>query len=80
MTIDFGAIVAHLEALERAAARHGLAIYRVLLAPEFHRFIQAAPGGASLLERLPFPPGPVWIRHDEHYHVEFRAAATFSRR
>jgi len=27
------------------------------------------------LRRLPFLSGDVWIRHDEHYHVEFRLAA-----
>lgn len=75
LAIDFPAVVAHLEALERAAARHGLVIYRVLFAPEFHRFIAATPDGEALLERLPFSAGAVWVRHDEHYHVEFRFRA-----
>lgn len=75
LSIDFGAIVAHLAALERAATRHGLVIYRVLFAPEYHRFLGATREGSALLARLPFSPTDVWVRHDEHYHVEFRFAA-----
>jgi len=75
LSIDFLAIVAHLEALERSARRHGLTIQRVIFAPEFHRFLAATSEGQALLRRLPFSSGDVWVRHDEHYHVEFRLAA-----
>jgi penicillin-insensitive murein endopeptidase len=75
LSIDFQAILAHLGALERAAGRHGLAIQRVIFAPEFHRFLAATSEGQALLRRLPFSSGDVWVRHDEHYHVEFRLAA-----
>lgn len=74
LVIDFEAIVAHVTALERSAARHGLVMHRVILAPEFHRFMRSTSEGRALLARLPFAPTDVWIRHDEHYHIEFRFA------
>jgi penicillin-insensitive murein endopeptidase len=72
LSIDFEAIIAHLGALERAAASHGLAIERVIFAPEFHSQLAATPQGRALVRRLPFFTGAIWIRHDEHYHVDFR--------
>jgi hypothetical protein len=47
----------------------------VIFAPEFHPFLAATSEGQALLRRLPFSSGDVWVRHDEHYHVEFRLAA-----
>jgi penicillin-insensitive murein DD-endopeptidase len=63
--IDFAAIEAHLEALAAAAPAHGLRIERVILAPEYHAKV------ARARDRLPFMQGRAWIRHDEHYHVDF---------
>ncbi len=75
LTIDFEAVVEHLRALDVAAARHGLAIERVILAPEFHGQLGTSEEGRTLLGRLPFVQREVWVRHDEHYHVDFRSAA-----
>ncbi|MGH7676246.1 MAG: penicillin-insensitive murein endopeptidase, partial [Gemmatimonadales bacterium] len=72
LTIDFEALADHLGALEVAAARHGLAIERVILAPEFHRLLAATSDGRALLGRLPFTLRDAWWRHDEHYHVDFK--------
>jgi penicillin-insensitive murein endopeptidase len=72
LAIDDAAIVAHLDALDAAARRHGLRIERVIFDPSLQPALFAAPGGAGLRQRVPFMPGQAWVRHDEHYHVDFR--------
>jgi penicillin-insensitive murein DD-endopeptidase len=69
--IDYDAIAAHLVALDRAARRHGSAIELVILAPELERALKAHPRRRALVERMPFMRGRPWVRHDEHYHVDF---------
>jgi penicillin-insensitive murein endopeptidase len=76
LRIDFAAVAAHLTALERAAPRHGLAVDRVIFAPEFAAALRQVPGGATLQARLPWMEGRPWVRHDEHYHIDFRLAPT----
>jgi penicillin-insensitive murein DD-endopeptidase len=71
MRIDFDALALHLAALERAARRHGSAIELVILAPELERALKSEPRRRVLIERLPFMRGPPWVRHDEHYHIDF---------
>lgn len=71
LVIDFPAVAAHLEALAQAAPRHRLRIERVILAPELETRLRALPTTPAAVRRLPFLRGPVWVRHDEHYHVDF---------
>ena len=35
----------------------------------------ATPRGAYLQQHLHFMARPAWVRHDEHYHVDFRPCA-----
>lgn len=69
--VDFAAAAQHLAALDRAARRHGLAIQLVIIAPEYRRILARSPRGRDVLALLPFMQGKPWIRHDEHYHVDF---------
>ena len=70
LRIDFGAIAAHLEQLDLAARRRGVGIARVILDPDLLRHVLATPAGARI-ESLPFMKTKPWVRHDEHYHVDF---------
>jgi len=70
LRIDFAAIAAHLEQLDLAARRRGLTIARVILDPDLSRHVLATPAGARI-KSLPFMKTTPWIRHDEHYHVDF---------
>lgn len=72
LQIDFAAMAAHLEALDRAARPHGLAIELVILAPEYQRQLAEAPRGRTLVRRMPWMTSKPWVRHDDHYHVDFR--------
>ncbi|TDP75492.1 penicillin-insensitive murein endopeptidase [Bradymonas sediminis] len=71
LKIDFDAIAAHLLALERTARAQGLKIDRVIFAPELRDALFNAVGGKEVRARIEFMKGKAWVRHDEHYHVDF---------
>jgi penicillin-insensitive murein endopeptidase len=70
LRIDFTAIAEHLEQLDLAARRRGLGIARVILDPDLTQHVLATPAGARI-KSLPFMKTKPWVRHDEHYHVDF---------
>jgi len=70
LRIDFAAIAAHLAQLDLEARRHGLGIARVILEPAYIPRVLATPAGQRL-KSLPFMKTKPWVRHDEHYHVDF---------
>ena len=70
LRIDYDALAAHLHALDEAARRHKLGIALVIFDPALMpALFKTAHGDA--LRKLPFMGGTPWIRHDEHYHVDF---------
>jgi penicillin-insensitive murein endopeptidase len=71
LAIDFEALAAHLAALERAAAAHGTRVELLILAPEYLDLLWRTPTGRELRGRIPVLSRPAWVRHDEHYHVDF---------
>lgn len=71
LEIDFEAIAAHLYHLDRAARRNGLAIEVVIFDNELQKKLFATEQGRDLKERIRFSIKQPWIRHDEHYHVDF---------
>ena len=72
LTIDFPAVAAHLAALADAAPRYGLAIDAVIFAPELERELLRTPEAQGFRGRVPFWAREPWVRHDDHYHVNFR--------
>ena len=73
-TIDFEAMGLHLLALERAARAHGIGIRRVIFDMNLQPKLAATGAGAQVMKRLAFNKQQAWVRHDEHYHVDFRVA------
>jgi penicillin-insensitive murein endopeptidase len=71
LTIDFEAIAEHLLQLRKSASKHGISIQRVIFDPPFMSSLLASRAGPSLSRTIPFMQGKPWIRHDEHYHVDF---------
>lgn len=69
-TIDFEAMALHLSALEKAAKAHGIRVQAVIFDGPLQPKLFATPAGAELQARMRFV-GQAWIRHDEHYHVNF---------
>jgi penicillin-insensitive murein endopeptidase len=71
LSLDFEAMALHLIALDRAARQNHIAIRRVIFDPRLQRKLAATGLGAQVMTRLAFNTRPAWIRHDEHYHVDF---------
>ncbi len=72
LTVDFEATAAHLVALREAGRRHGVGIATVIFAPGLAARLAGTPSGRALGGSVPFFAGRPWVRHDDHYHVDFR--------
>lgn len=71
-TIDFEAMALHLDELRKAAKANGLKIERVIFAPDLQEHLFDTKLGRRLKKKIRFTTKPVWVRHDDHYHVDFR--------
>jgi penicillin-insensitive murein DD-endopeptidase len=69
-TIDWSAVGAHLLALAAAGRAHGVRIERIIVTPAFHERLFSHTRELRRLEPL-FMKKEAWVRHDEHYHVDF---------
>lgn len=70
LRIDYEAMVAHLEALKVSAAKAGIGISRVIFDPRLQPKLRESPRW-SAIQDLQFSERRSWVRHDEHYHVDF---------
>jgi len=70
-SIDFPAIAEHLYQLHVAAKARSTGIALVIFDAPFLPRLFATPRGAYLQANLNFMKGKPWVRHDEHYHVDF---------
>lgn len=70
--IDFDALGAHIVALHKAARKNGIGIGRVLFAPDLQASLYATKYGAYIKRNIRIPAKKSWVRHDEHYHVDFQ--------
>ena len=70
-TIDFEAMAAHLLTLKKAADQRGVKIWRVIFDNELQELLFRTTKGKELQEQLKFSKEKPWVRHDEHYHVDF---------
>lgn len=69
--IDFAALAEHLHRLHAAAARHRSAIALVIIDVRYLPKLFATPRGNWLKQNVRFMQRDAWVRHDEHYHVDF---------
>lgn len=69
--IDFPALAEHLFQLKQAAIAQGIDIALVIFDPPFLPRLVETARGPYLKENLKFMQGRAWVRHDEHYHVDF---------
>ncbi|HEX2972340.1 MAG TPA: penicillin-insensitive murein endopeptidase, partial [Tepidisphaeraceae bacterium] len=71
--LDLDAMAEHLYQISIAARQHGIAIEQVIVdRPLMERLFNSSRRGAELRRTIPFMKGRPWIRHDEHYHIDFR--------
>ena len=71
LRIDFEALAQHLYALDQAARANGVGISRVIFERRFIPRLYDTTRGKLIKNSVPFMKGEPWIRHDEHYHVDF---------
>lgn len=76
LTIDFEAMAKHLLALKKAADQFGVGIRVVIFDNAFQLKLMENPAGKVLLQQLKFSTKKPWVRHDEHYHVDFIVPCT----
>lgn len=71
LRIDFEAIAEHLYAVYTAAQSQGVGIARVIFEPSYLPKLYHTRQGEFLKAHIVFMQGQAWIRHDEHYHIDF---------
>ena len=71
LTIDYEAMAAHLASLHQQAQALGVKIWRVVFDPKLLPGVFTTSHADYLKQHLLFATEPTWVRHDEHYHVDF---------
>ena len=69
--IDFEALSAHLFYLHKNAVSKGVAVRRVIFDPKLRPQLYKTSHWPYLEKNLKFSKQSSWVRHDEHYHVDF---------
>lgn len=69
--IDYIALAAHLVALHKSSQSNGVDIWRVIFDPKLQPKLFATEYGDYLKTHIEFSKKRSWVRHDEHYHVDF---------
>ncbi len=69
--IDYEALTAHIVALHKSAISAGVDLWRVIFAPELQPNLHATKYAPYLKNNVQFSKQRSWVRHDEHYHVDF---------
>lgn len=70
LTIDYEAFAEHLAALKVAATNRGVGIWRVLFDPKMQGALKNTKAWPQISD-LKFSDKRSWVRHDDHYHVDF---------
>ncbi len=71
LTIDFEALAAHILALKRAADARQVKIWRVIFDPKLQPYLHQTKAWPSLQGQVKFSKRRSWVRHDDHYHIDF---------
>ena len=72
--IDFHALAAHIVTLHKSAIENGHDLWRVIFAPELQAGLFKTKYANYLRQHIHFSKKRSWVRHDEHYHVDFDVA------
>ena len=76
LTIDYEAIAAHIVALDKQAKQQGFGLWRVIFDPSLQPKLYKTKYGEYLKHNVQFSFKRAWVRHDEHYHVDFDIPCT----
>ncbi len=78
LKIDWAALGAHLLALHKSGRRRGVRIRKIILDPQLRRLLLQKVPALNPLRHI-FSKYPAWVRHDEHYHIDFAVPQRFRR-
>ena len=71
MSIDYTAIAAHIVTLHNESKKSGFDLWRVIFDPVLQPNLYKTPYADYLKDNITFSNKRSWVRHDEHYHVDF---------
>lgn len=71
LEIDYEAMAAHIVALDRQSRERGFGLWRVIFDPKLQDNLYETQYAEYLRSNIQFSTKPSWVRHDEHYHVDF---------
>ena len=71
LTIDYEALAAHIVALDKQAKKQGYDLWRVIFDPKLQPNLLKTQYADYLRKNIEFSKKRSWVRHDEHYHVDF---------
>ncbi len=72
LVLDASAMAELLYQLHRAAVAEGISIWRVIFDPKLQPLLHPTPRWPYLEQNIQFSTRRSWVRHDEHFHVDFR--------
>lgn len=71
LRIDFEAMAEHLHQIALAAKKEKVGVSLVIFDPTLLPFLWQTKHGPELRRTLPFMKRQAWVRHDDHYHIDF---------
>ena len=71
LKVDYAALAAHIVELDKEAKRKGYKLWRVIFDPKLRPYLFVTEYGNYLQDNVQFSKKRSWVRHDEHYHVDF---------
>lgn len=71
LSIDYEALAAHIAALHKQSHKLGYDLWRVIFDPKLQPKLFETQYGEYLKNNIQFSKKRSWVRHDEHYHVDF---------
>ena len=70
-SIDYEALAAHIVALDKTAKQQGFGLWRVIFDIKLQPNLLKTKYADYLKDNITFSKRRSWVRHDEHYHVDF---------
>lgn len=71
-TIDYESMAAHILSLHKTAVEKGMDLSRVIFDPGLQPYLFTTKYANYLKQHIRFSKKRSWVRHDEHYHVDFK--------
>lgn len=70
-SIDYEAMAAHIVSLHKMAKKYDVDLWRVIFDPKLQYNLKRTKYWPYLKTHIQFSQKRSWVRHDEHYHVDF---------